>query len=44
MHDTPEGLFVCLYNAGCSQMAAALLEHYAAGRVAARSAGSTPTS
>jgi arsenate reductase (thioredoxin) len=40
--DVPEVLFVCVHNAGRSQMAAALLEHYAAGRVHVRSAGSTP--
>jgi arsenate reductase (thioredoxin) len=39
---TPEVLFVCVHNAGRSQMAAALLERYAAGRVVVRSAGSTP--
>ena len=38
----PEVLFVCVHNAGRSQMAAALLERYAAGEVAVRSAGSTP--
>jgi arsenate reductase len=38
----PEVLFVCVHNAGRSQMAAALLEHHAAGRVAVRSAGSAP--
>ena len=38
----PEVLFVCVHNAGRSQMAAALLERHAAGRVAVRSAGSTP--
>lgn len=38
----PIVLFVCVHNAGRSQMAAALLEHYAAGRVAVRSAGSEP--
>jgi protein-tyrosine-phosphatase len=37
-----EVLFVCVHNAGRSQMAAALLEHHAKGRVAVRSAGSTP--
>ena len=42
MRDTPEVLFVCVHNAGRSQMAAALLDHYAAGRVRVRSAGSTP--
>jgi protein-tyrosine-phosphatase len=39
---TPEVLFVCVHNAGRSQMAAALLQHYALGRVAVRSAGSEP--
>ncbi|MEV0649635.1 hypothetical protein AB0I28_30695 [Phytomonospora sp. NPDC050363] len=29
----PEVLFVCVHNAGRSQMAAALLDHHAAGRV-----------
>ena len=38
----PEVLFVCVHNAGRSQMAAALLDHYAAGRVVVRSAGSAP--
>ena len=38
----PEVLFVCVHNAGRSQMAAALLERHAAGKVAVRSAGSTP--
>ena len=38
----PEVLFVCVHNAGRSQMAAALLERYAAGRVHIRSAGSEP--
>ena len=40
--DVPEVLFVCVHNAGRSQMAAALLDHYADGRVHVRSAGSTP--
>jgi len=40
--DIPEVLFVCVHNAGRSQMAAALLEHHAAGRVRVRSAGSAP--
>lgn len=35
-------LFVCLHNAGRSQMSAALFERAAAGRHAARSAGTTP--
>ncbi|MFD0206139.1 MULTISPECIES: arsenate-mycothiol transferase ArsC [Saccharothrix] len=38
----PEVLFVCVHNAGRSQMAAALLQHYALGRVTVRSAGSAP--
>ena len=38
----PEVLFVCVHNAGRSQMAAALLDHYAEGRVGVRSAGSEP--
>ncbi len=42
MSDVPEVLFVCVHNAGRSQMAAALLDHHAAGRVLVRSAGSTP--
>ena len=40
--DVPEVLFVCVHNAGRSQMAAALLDHHAHGRVHVRSAGSTP--
>ena len=40
--DKPEVLFVCVHNAGRSQMAAALLHHHAAGRVTVRSAGSAP--
>ncbi|GAA4806467.1 arsenate reductase ArsC [Actinomycetospora chlora] len=42
MPDVPEVLFVCVHNAGRSQMAAALLDHHAAGKVAVRSAGSAP--
>jgi protein-tyrosine-phosphatase len=38
----PEVLFVCVHNAGRSQMAAALLDHLASGRVTVRSAGSDP--
>jgi arsenate reductase len=38
----PEVLFVCVHNAGRSQMAAALLDHHAAGQVRVRSAGSAP--
>jgi protein-tyrosine-phosphatase len=40
--DVPEVLFVCVQNAGRSHMAAALLDHYAGGRVQVRSAGSAP--
>ena len=40
---TPEQLFVCVHNAGRSQMAAALAQHLSAGRVHVRSAGSAPT-
>jgi arsenate reductase (thioredoxin) len=39
----PEVLFVCVQNAGRSQMAAALLDSLAEGRVHVRSAGSAPT-
>lgn len=39
----PEVLFVCVQNAGRSQMAAALTEHLSARRVHVRSAGSAPT-
>jgi protein-tyrosine-phosphatase len=42
MNDVPEVLFVCVHNAGRSQMAAALLAHHGAGRVSVRSAGSAP--
>ena len=42
MADVPEVLFVCTHNAGRSQMAAALLDHQAAGRVRVASAGSQP--
>jgi arsenate reductase (thioredoxin) len=40
--DVPEVLFVCVENAGRSQMAAGLLDKRAAGRVRVRSAGSDP--
>ncbi len=40
--DAPEVLFVCVHNAGRSQMAAALLDRHARGRVRVRSAGSMP--
>ena len=42
MTNTPEVLFVCVHNAGRSQMAAALLDHHAKGKVQVRSAGSAP--
>ena len=38
----PELLFVCVHNAGRSQLAAALAEHLSAHRVHVRSAGSAP--
>ena len=40
--EVPEVLFVCVQNAGRSQMAAGLLDKLAAGRVHVRSAGSEP--
>jgi len=42
MSDKPSVLFVCVHNAGRSQMAAAYLTHLSAGRVEVRSAGSEP--
>ena len=42
MTDTPSVLFVCVHNAGRSQMAAALLQHHSMGRIHVRSAGSAP--
>ena len=42
MSRVPEVLFVCVHNAGRSQMAAALLDHHADGRVRVRSAGGQP--
>lgn len=43
MSDTrPEVLFVCVHNAGRSQMAAAFLAHHGGDRVVVRSAGSAP--
>jgi protein-tyrosine-phosphatase len=41
--DVPEVLFVCVHNAGRSQMAAGLLSAHAGGRVHVRSAGSLPS-
>jgi arsenate reductase (thioredoxin) len=38
----PEVLFLCVHNAGRSQMAAALMERHGQGRVRVRSAGSEP--
>lgn len=40
--ERPEVLFVCVHNAGRSQMAAALLQHHAGDAVVVRSAGSAP--
>jgi arsenate reductase (thioredoxin) len=40
--DVPEVLFVCVQNAGRSQMAAGLMNLRAAGKVHVRSAGSDP--
>ena len=42
MSDKPEVLFVCVHNAGRSQMAAGLLTKHADGAVVVRSAGSAP--
>ena len=42
MSEKPSVLFVCVHNAGRSQMAAAYLQHLSAGRVEVRSAGSAP--
>jgi arsenate reductase len=42
MTDAPVVLFVCVHNAGRSQMAAAFLEELAGDRVAVRSAGTAP--
>ncbi|MEZ5087597.1 MAG: arsenate reductase ArsC [Tessaracoccus sp.] len=39
---TPTVLFVCVHNAGRSQMAAGLLTHLAARKIEVRSAGSEP--
>jgi arsenate reductase len=44
MTDAPRVLFVCVHNAGRSQMAAALLDQAACGRVLVTSAGSQPAS
>lgn len=42
MTDTPTVLFVCVHNAGRSQMAAGWLRHLAGDRVEVLSAGSAP--
>ena len=42
MADKPSVLFVCVHNAGRSQIAAALLSHLAGDRVEVRSAGTEP--
>ncbi|HKR50867.1 MAG TPA: arsenate reductase ArsC [Pseudonocardiaceae bacterium] len=42
MVEVPSVLFVCVHNAGRSQMTAALLQHHAQGQVYVRSAGSAP--
>jgi arsenate reductase (thioredoxin) len=42
MSDKPSVLFVCVHNAGRSQMAAAFLAHLSGGQVEVRSAGSEP--
>ena len=43
MKEQPEVLFVCVHNAGRSQMAAGLVELRSRGRVHVRSAGSAPS-
>lgn len=42
MPDKPSVLFLCIHNAGRSQMAAAYLSHLAGGAIEVRSAGSAP--
>jgi arsenate reductase (thioredoxin) len=42
MSDRPGVMFVCVHNAGRSQMAAALLTHLAGDRIEVRSAGTEP--
>lgn len=42
MSSKPSVLFVCVHNAGRSQMAAAYLTHLSAGAIEVRSAGSQP--
>jgi len=43
MSDKPSVLFVCVHNAGRSQMAAAYLDSLSGGHIEVRSAGSEPT-
>jgi protein-tyrosine-phosphatase len=42
MNDRPVVLFLCVHNAGRSLAARVLLDHYGAGRIDVRSAGSEP--
>lgn len=42
LRDTPEVLFICVQNAGRSQMAGAFLRHLSGGKVHVRTAGSSP--
>lgn len=42
--EVPELLFICVHNAGRSQLAGALAEHLSQGRVHVRTAGSQPDS
>lgn len=42
MSDRPTVLFVCIHNAGRSQMAAGFLQHLGEGRIEVLSAGSQP--
>lgn len=42
MSDKPTVLFVCVHNAGRSQMAAAYLQHFAGDRIEVMSSGSAP--
>jgi len=44
MTEVPRVLFVCVHNAGRSQMAAALLDQEGGGRIRVTSAGSAPAS
>jgi arsenate reductase (thioredoxin) len=41
-HSVPTVLFVCVHNAGRSQMATALMTHFAGDRIKVRSAGTEP--